>query len=106
MLEKKLYKIHRNVRCINCGSKGAVEYYGTYYPQGIQNKLNDKSEFVQKLYADKKNKPYMSPAIGFGGTIPCECLNCGEQGLIDIDMLEGYKKLFETINDNEKEKES
>lgn len=35
--------------------------------------------------------------MGFGGTIPYECTNCGNVGLIDMDRLEGYHLAFKTI---------
>ena len=43
----------------------------------------------------------MSHAVGFGGTIPWECMNCGNRGLIDFGGLEGYEKAFETIKEDE-----
>jgi len=68
----KLYKIHTNVKCIKCNNIGAVQLYGTY------------NETTEKI----------SHALGFGGTIPCKCLNCGNVGLIGFGGLEGYKKAF------------
>lgn len=73
-----LYKINRDVSCIECGHRGVVQFYGDWK----QN--NDKND-------------RMSYAIGFGGTIPYNCTNCGNQGMIDIDGLEGYKKAFTTF---------
>lgn len=76
-----LYEIKTNVKCIKCNCKGAVHSYGTWYENG--NKHN--------------NEPHLSKSIGFGGTIPWKCINCGNTGLIDHSGLECYNKAFETI---------
>lgn len=83
-----LYEINPNVYCLNCGHKGAIQSYGTWYESG----LGDDS--ILKEY---KDKPFMSHTMGFGGTIPWQCLNCGNIGLIDFGGLEGYKKAFKSI---------
>lgn len=87
-----LYTVEKDVKCLECGSKGAIQEYGKYFSQGV-GKLADEI----KSYEDVRNKPYMSSAVGFGGTIPHKCLNCNNHGLIDFGGLEGYKKAFETI---------
>lgn len=86
-----LYSIEKDAICLECGNKGAVQHYGKYYPNGV-GELADKT----KSYEDVRNKPHMSHAMGFGGTIPHSCLNCGNVGLIDFGGLEGYKKAFKT----------
>lgn len=86
----ELFTVRKDVHCIKCGNKGAVQYYGDYYPMGTGNRLSKLD-----LPFDK-DVPKMSHAVGFGGTIPHECLNCGNVGLIDGDGLEGYKKAFTT----------
>jgi hypothetical protein len=76
MSEKiKLYTINKNVRCLKCGNIGAVKPYGKYNEENEQ----------------------MSCVVGFGGTIPHSCMNCGNTGLVNMDGLEGYKKAFEII---------
>ena len=87
-----LYTVEENVICLNCGNKGAVKYYGDYYPNGVGD-LADELEVLKEV----KNKPYMSRAMGFGGTIPHKCLNCGNIGLIDTDGLEGIQQGFRSI---------
>lgn len=84
-LKYYLYEVNKNVKCLKCGCKGAVKLYGAWYPKGVKN------------MPIKHDKNYMARPIGFGGTIPYECLNCENRGLIDINGLEGYKKAFESI---------
>lgn len=87
---EKLYTIEKDVICSKCGNKGVIQYYGEYYPYG--------KELKSKVLNNENDKiPYLSHAIGFGGTIPYECMNCGSIGLIDYDGLEGYSKTFERI---------
>ena len=93
-LNQKLYEVNKHVRCLKCGNKGAIKFYGNYFPSGLKDQAD---EFLQKY----KNSPYMSRAVGFGGTIPWECMNCGNRGLIDFGGLEGYEKAFETIKEDE-----
>jgi len=88
----KLYTIKKNVKCVACGNKGAVQSYAKLYPGGLGDEVGD-SKVLEKY----RNKEFINHTMGFGGTIPHECLNCGNTGLIDIDGLEGYKKAFETI---------
>lgn len=97
----KIYNVRDDVRCTACGCKGAVQYAGTYYPHGMKEELDkyEKDSVVAKAYEKYRNQCYVSPAIGFGGTIPYRCMNCDNTGLIDIHGLEGYKKAFETIKD-------
>lgn len=90
----KVYQVRKDVRCLSCHNKGAIQYYGNYHPNGVGELADEIS-----AYKDVKSKPYMSHAMGFGGTIPHECLNCGNVGLIDFGGLEGYKHAFETMND-------
>lgn len=89
-----LYTIRKDVVCLQCNSKGAVQGYGEYFPKGV-GELADEI----KSYEDVRNKPHMSHYMGFGGTIPYECLNCNNRGLIDFGGLEGYKQAFETIKE-------
>jgi hypothetical protein len=88
----KLYTIDKKVRCIKCGNRGAVKPYGVWYPQGLGDEVGN-SEALAKY----RNKEFMSHILGPGGTIPYECLNCGNKGLVDIDGLEGFRKAFERI---------
>lgn len=90
----KVFSIRKDVRCIACKNKGAIQFYGNYHPKGVGNLADEIS-----AYENVRNKPYMSHAMGFGGTIPHECMNCGNIGLIDFGGLEGYKHAFETITD-------
>lgn len=90
--ETVLYVVNENVKCLQCDCKGAIQHYGHYYPTGVGELADEIS-----VYEDVRNKPYMAPAMGFGGTIPFKCLNCGNLGLIDYGGLEGYRKAFETI---------
>ncbi|MFP3726984.1 hypothetical protein U8V72_17555 [Priestia filamentosa] len=88
----ELYKIRKDVICLKCNNKGAVRSYGQYYPYGVGNLANE-----IKSYEDVRNEPYMMGSLGFGGTIPYECLNCGNSGLIDFGGLEGYKMAFKSV---------
>lgn len=90
---KSLYTINKSVKCVKCGNRGAVKSYAKWYPDGLGDEVGE-SKFLEKY----RNSPFMNHTCGFGGTIPHECLNCGNIGLIDIDGLEGYNKAFETIN--------
>jgi hypothetical protein len=91
-----LYSVRKDVKCVKCENRGAVQHYGKYYPKGLQGKHKDID--VLTKYQDK---PYMSHAMGFGGTIPHECLNCGNVGLIDFGGLEGYEQGFVTLTDGD-----
>lgn len=88
----ELYTINKNVVCLKCGNKGAIQSYGHWYENGLGDKAN--GLYVLEKYRDK---PFMSHTMGFGGTIPWECINCGDIGLIDFGGLEGYKQAFKTI---------
>lgn len=90
----KLYEVRKDVRCVKCGNKGAVQSYGKYYPNGV-GELADEI----KSYEKYRDSEHMSHVFGFGGTIPHECLNCDNRGLIDFGGLEGYSKGFETIKE-------
>ena len=91
-LKYHLYEVNKNVRCIKCGCKGAIQSYGIWNSNGIGDKA-DIFKFMEKY----RDNPHMSYTGGFGGTIPWECMNCGNVGLIDFGGLEGYDKAFETI---------
>lgn len=87
-----LYKIDEDVICTQCGNKGAIQYFGKWYEQGLGEKARDTISLKEF-----ENKPFMSHAVGFGGTVPYKCLNCGNVGLIDINGLEGYKMAFKSL---------
>ncbi|MED4284718.1 hypothetical protein P4679_22625 [Priestia megaterium] len=89
-----LYTVENNVKCLECGNKGAIQEYGKYFANGVGELAAE-----VKAYENVRNKPYMSRAMGFGGTIPHKCLNCGNYGLIDYGGLEGYKQAFESIKE-------
>lgn len=94
--EYELYEVNKNCKCVKCGHKGAIQYYGTWHPCGIGDRANDFKIISMEKY---RNNPYMSRACGFGGTIPWECTNCGNIGLIDYGGLEGYEMAFESIKE-------
>lgn len=91
--EVELYSVCKDVECLNCKGKGAIQSYGLFYPNGV-GELADKYSYHEK----NRNTPYISNSFGFGGTIPYECMNCGSVGLIDYGGLEGYKQAFKTID--------
>jgi hypothetical protein len=93
---EELYRIKRNVKCLKCGHIGAIQYTGTYYYKGMGSRV-DGIESMEK-YRDEE---HLSPAFGFGGTIPYECTNCGIRGLIGGGGLEGYEGVFVTISEDE-----
>ena len=93
-----LYSVNKDVRCVKCGNKGAIQSYGRYHRKGMGEKAG-------KYYEKYKDTPYMESVMGFGGTIPHECMNCGNRGLIDYGGLEGYEKAFETIVEEIKDPE-
>lgn len=72
-----LYEVHKNLRCLKCGNIGAVEFYGKW--NGCTHE--------------------MGYALGFGGTIPYECLACDNKGL--TIAMETYLPTFEYIDKNE-----
>ncbi len=80
-----LYTMNKNVICLKCGHKGAIQSYGYWFQQDIGTNID---------------APYMSHTIGFGGTIPWECMNCSNEGLIDFGGLEGYEQAFKTVKEN------
>lgn len=91
-----LYTIKKDVICLECGGVGAIQSYGKYYPNGLEGKYKD-----IKVLEKYQDKPYMSRSVGFGGTIPYECINCGNQGLIDFGGLEGYQQAFKSVGDKQ-----
>ena len=93
----QLYTIKKDVKCIKCGNIGAVQYYGNFHPSGLGDELDKMGEMTKSIFEKYRNEPYMSHAMGFGGTIPHQCLNCGNIGLIDFGSLEGYDMAFKTI---------
>lgn len=94
----RLYTVNTNVKCINCGKIGAIQIYGTWYPNGIGKEADEFSDtFIGKAMKKYRDEPYMDYALGFGGTMPHQCLNCGSVGLIDIERLESYNKAFESL---------
>ena len=94
----ELFTVNKNVRCLKCGYKGAIQHYGNYHPSGLGDKINSMGEISKKIMEKYRNAPYMSHVMGFGGTIPHECLNCGSVGLVDSCGLEGYEMAFKTID--------
>ena len=70
----QMYSVRKDLKCIPCGHIGAIQYAGRWNPR-----IKD-----------------LSAAMGYGGTIPYECTNCGNRGL-DTMALEGYKVTFEKI---------
>jgi hypothetical protein len=75
--QQSLYIVRQDLKCLKCEHKGAIQAYGKW-----SNRTDN-----------------MSHAIGFGGTIPYECTNCGNRGL-DYYPLEGYEVTFEKISIN------
>lgn len=97
----ELYEINKNVKCLKCGNKGAIQSYGRWYPHGLGDKVDEfKSDLVKNIMEKHRNNPHMSYIGGYGGTIPHKCMNCGNTGLIDFGGLECYKKAFETIKED------
>ena len=95
----KLFEIKENVKCVKCGCKGAVKYYGNYFPNGLGSRVDEYKETSRQFLEPYRNSPRMSRAVGFGGTVSYKCLNCGNTGLIDIGGLECLEKAFETIKE-------
>jgi len=93
-----LYTIVENVECVKCNHKGAIQYYGKYYPYGLGDEVDTFGELTKKIMEKYRDNPYMSNAMGFGGTIPYKCTNCGNVGLIDMGGLEEYEMAFRTID--------
>lgn len=87
---KDVYEIADNIVCKNCGSNIAYQLVGRLYPNGLPKSIILKQPI---LYGKYYNRTYLSPAIGFGGTIPYKCAGCGKEGLIKTN-LEGYDNLF------------
>lgn len=83
----ELYTIRKDVICLSCESSGAVQHYGNHYPKGL-----GENTYLPQY----KEKPYMSMAMGLGGTIPYQCINCNRFGLIDFGGLEGYQQQFKS----------
>jgi len=91
---RRLYIINRNTKCIKCGFIGSVKYFGDWV--------------YDDLVIDGKiviAGPHLSPAVGLGGIVPYECLNCGNSGMVDIGGLEGFKMAFKSIRDKNGSKE-
>ena len=94
----ELYQVNQHVVCVKCGNKGAVQRFGQWCPNGLGEEADSKMSTFLK---EHKDKPFMNHYYGYGGTIPHECTNCGNVGLIDHGGLEGYSKAFETIPEGE-----
>jgi len=101
----RLYEIKKDVKCVECGNIGAVMSYGEFYENGLGDKIDEYGPIVKPIMEKNRNIPYMNHACGFGGTIPYECLNCGNVGLIDMGGLECYDMAFETIKKEKKDEE-
>lgn len=86
-----LYVIKKDVVCLKCGNKGAVQSFGEYYSNGLKEKA------ISPSLEEYRNKEFMSRTLGFGGTLPHECLNCDHYGLIDFGGLEGFVHAFNSI---------
>lgn len=95
--EIELYEVNNNVKCLKCGHKGAIQFYGNYYPAGLGERVDEYKVISLEKYRDN---PHMSHAVGFGGTVPYQCTNCDSYGLIDFGRLEGYEMAFETVKEN------
>lgn len=93
-----LYSLREDAVCLKCGHKGAIQAEFKYYPNGIGARARD--TYTLQEY---ENKPYFSPLLGFGGTIPHRCTNCGNVGLIDMGGLEGYSQAFTTARTSQEE---
>ena len=78
----KLWRTRTDVKCKKCENKGARKSFGT---------LDIKTGKI-------------SHTIGFGGTIPYQCLKCGEIGLIGFGNFECYEGIFEIVEEKEKNK--
>lgn len=94
IVENELYTIEKDVICCKCGHKGAIQYFGTYLPNGVPV---DVVETCPEIYGKNFDKSQMNYAVGCGGTIPYKCTNCGNVGLIDCEGLEGYHMAFKSI---------
>lgn len=96
MEKTPLFTVVKDVICVACGNKGAVQPYGDYYPNGVGAFADDFPP-----YEKYRNSAMMSNSVGFGGTVPHTCLNCGNEGLVGFGGLEGYKKAFFAIKKDE-----
>ncbi len=95
--EDQLYRVKNDAQCLKCGCRGAVQFYGNFYPEGIGERADNGGPLSKKALEKYRDSEHMSHAMGFGGTIPWECLNCGNTGLIDSGGLEGYQQAFRTM---------
>lgn len=86
---QNIYNVREDITCIKCGGHTAYQYVGKLYPSGLPKEKILRFPPYGKYY----DKTYLSPAVGFGGTIPYKCGSCGEVGLIDC-CLEGYEAIF------------
>lgn len=92
----ELYEVNHSVKCLRCNHKGAIQCYGTWHPNGI----GDEADYFKIISMEKyRDSPYMSHTMGFGGTIPWHCTNCGNYGLIDHGGLEGFEMAFESVKE-------
>lgn len=39
-LNQKLYEVNKHVRCLKCGNKGAIKFYGNYFPSGLKDQTD------------------------------------------------------------------
>lgn len=91
-----IYEVNRNVVCLECGHRGAIQSYGKLYEDGLGDKVDEFGPMVKQIMEKHRNSMYISHTMGFGGTMPWNCTNCGNEGLIDFGGLEGYKQAFKT----------
>ena len=98
----ELFEVNFNVVCCKCGNKGAVKRFGQWCPDGLGDEVTNSISPAKKRH---KETAFMNHYYGFGGTLPWECTNCSNTGLIDHGGLEGYSKAFETIPEGKVEDE-
>ena len=95
-ISEEIYHINKDVTCKTCGCHFAYQCAGKLYPQGLpKEKIMKYKEVFGKYY----NKCYFSAPVGFGGTIPWICGNCGKIGVIGEGEigLEGYPVQFKLL---------
>lgn len=94
IIEQEVYDVRDDVVCCKCSHKGAIQSIGVWLPNGVSA---DVVESCSEIYGKNFDKPQMDYEVGFGGTIPWKCTNCGNTGLIDCEGLEGYHMAFKSI---------
>jgi hypothetical protein len=44
-----LYEVNKNVKCLKCGGKGAIQHYARYYPSGLGDNVDEFGVIMKRI---------------------------------------------------------